>query len=393
VTWSKSIVSTSEKSGLRQDRLDYLLDVMRDDIAKGRYHGGVICVARHGVLALHAAVGHGYRNQQTPLTTRSVFSIFSTTKAITNVLVLRAVELGQLAFTTRVSSIIPEFSGGEREKLTVYRLMTHSTGLPLVFTPKPGMYIDRLDEVIAAICENVRAVGPAGEKVNYSPMVAHALLGEMVCRVDPARRRYRDLVQQEIFDPLQMPDSSVGLRRDLQDRKIVPDFLRGSPIEHLGHSNLGPNGAFEEEDAEMPWVGVVSSAYDFHRFAECLRRGGELDGARIIGPAILEQATLNRTGDKPNELYMQLALSRGWAPYPAYIGIGFSLRGEAICHHQFGTLTSPRTFGNHGAGSTLFWVDPVRDMTFSCLTAGVMDEGDNIERFQRLSDIAVSAAT
>ena len=301
-------------------------------------------------------------------------------------------ELGQLAFTTRVASIIPEFSGGEREKLTIYHLMTHSTGIAPVFTPKPGMYIDRLDEIIAAICANVHAAGPAGEKVNYSPMVAHALLGEMVTRVDPKKRRYRDLVQQEIFDPLKMRDSSVGLRRDLKGRKIVPDFLRSSPIEHLGHSNLGPNGAFEEEDAEMPWVGVVSSAYDFHRFAECLRRGGELDGARIVGPAILEQAIINRTGDKPNELYMQLALSRGWAPYPAYIGIGFSLRGEAICHHQFGTLTSPRTFGNHGAGSTLFWVDPARDMTFSCLTAGVMDEGDNIERFQKLSDIAVSAA-
>jgi CubicO group peptidase (beta-lactamase class C family) len=123
-----------------------------------------------------------------------------------------------------------------------------------------------------------------------------------------------------------------------------------------------------------------------------LRRGGELDGARILGPAILDQATRNRTGDKPNELYMHLALARGWEPYPAYIGIGFSLRGEAICHHQFGTLTSPRTFGNHGAGSTLFWVDPELDMTFVCLTAGVMDEADNIERFQRLSDIAASAA-
>ena len=142
----------------------------------------------------------------------------------------------------------------------------------------------------------------------------------------------------------------------------------------------------------MPWVGVVSTAHDMHRFAEMLRRGGEFDGARVLSPAILDRATRNRTGDKPNELYMQLARGRGWAPYPAYIGIGFSLRGDAVCHHQFGTLTSPRTFGNHGAGSTLFWVDPELHMTFVCLTAGVMDEADNIERFQRLSDIAVSAA-
>src|SRR5262245_26054359 len=123
---------------------------MRNDIAKDRYYNSVICVTRYGMLALHKAVGHGYRNQQTPLTTRSVFSIFSTTKAVTNVLVLRTIELEQLAFTTRVASIIPEFADGEREKLTIYHLITHSTGLPPIFTPKPNMYIDRLNEIIAA---------------------------------------------------------------------------------------------------------------------------------------------------------------------------------------------------------------------------------------------------
>ena len=386
------MADTIGRSGLRRDRLNHLEAVIAEDVARGRYHGAVICVGRHGELALHAAIGHGYADRRQPLSRKTVFSLFSVTKAITNVLVFRAIERGDLAFTTKVSSIIPEFSGGEREALTIYHLMTHSTGLPGVFSPKPGMYIDRLDEIVAAICENVHATEPAGQKVNYSPMAAHALLGEMVRRTDPKRRRYRQIVQDEVFAPLGMKDSAVGLRKDLRKRKIVPLFLSPGPIEHLGHSDFGPNGAFEEEDAEMPWVGVVSTAHDMHRFAEMLRRGGELDGARILGPAILDQATRNRTGDKPNELYMQLALSRGWAPYPAYVGIGFSLRGEAICHHQFGTLTSPRTFGNHGLGSTVFWVDPERDMTFVCLTAGVMDEADNIERFQRLSDIAVSAA-
>jgi CubicO group peptidase (beta-lactamase class C family) len=380
------------KSGLRKDRLAHLLEVMTADIAKGKYHGGVVCVGRRGELVLHEAVGHAYKNQQQPLRKDSVFSLFSLTKAFTNVLVFRAVERGELAFNTRVASVIPEFKGGAREELTVYHLMTHQTGIPPIFMLKPGMYIDRLDEVIAAICEVAQVTDTPGVKVDYSPMVAHALLGEMARRVDPKKRRYRQLVEDEIFKPLRMNDSAIGVRKDLRDRKIVPDFLSPIPMTHPGHSNLGVHGAFEEEDAEMPWVGGVSTAYDVYRFAEMLRRGGELDGARILGPAILDQATRNRTGDKPNELYKALALSRGWKPYPAYIGIGFSLRGDAICPHQFGTLTSPRTHGNHGAGSTLFWVDPALDMCFACLTAGVMDEGDNIERFQRLSDIAVSAA-
>lgn len=142
----------------------------------------------------------------------------------------------------------------------------------------------------------------------------------------------------------------------------------------------------------MPWVGAISTVPDLLRFAEMLRGGGALEGARILSPTLLDRATVNRTADKPNELYKELALSRGWRPYPAYIGLGFFLRGDAVCPHQFGTLASPRTFGHTGAGSTLFWVDPELDLAFVCLTAGVINEGDNIERFQRLSDMALAAA-
>ena len=380
-------------NGFDLDRLARLREAIQEDIAGGRYHGAVAHLARGGHVGFHEAIGHGYSGNREPLGLDSVFSLFSVTKAFTNVLVMRAIERGDLAFTTRLSSIVPEFSGGHRERITIYHLMTHTTGLPGVFSPRPGMYIDRLDETVAAICESVHAAEPPGNKVDYSPMAAHALLGEALRRTDRKGRSYRRIVTEDLFEPLGMRDSSVGVRADLRPRKIVPDFLSGQgPIQHLGHSDLGPNGAFEEEEAEMPWVGCISTAADMARFAEMLRRKGELDGARILSPAMLARATRNHTGERPNELYMQLALSRGWEPYPAYIGIGFSVRGEAICHHQFGTLTSPGTFGNHGAGSTLFWIDPELDLTFVCLTAGVMDEGDNIERFQRLSDIAASAA-
>jgi len=62
-----------------------------------------------------------------------------------------------------------------------------------------------------------------------------------------------------------------------------------------------------------------------------------------------------------------------------------------MCHHMFGTLASPCTFGSYGAGSTLFWIDPERELTFTCLSAGVMESNANTERFQRLSDMVISA--
>jgi CubicO group peptidase (beta-lactamase class C family) len=282
------------------------------DIARRRYHGAVITVARGGKPALQLALGTGDRERAKPLTPDSVFSIFSVTKAITNILVLRAIELGRFSLTTKVSEIIPEFSGGLRQHITVFHLITHTSGLPMIWTPKQGMYIDEFDTVLAAIIELVHSVEPPGERAAYSPMANHVLLGECLRRTDPQRRSYRQIVEQDLFGPLAMHDSAVGLRRDLKSRHVVPDFQGNVANEHPGHNNLGRDGAFQEE------------------FAEMLRRGGELGGTRILSPATIELATRNWTGEKPNELYKILAHKRGWQPSPASIGLGFSLRGDTV---------------------------------------------------------------
>jgi CubicO group peptidase (beta-lactamase class C family) len=377
---------------MNPERLEHLQAVIKADIKAGLYHGAVIKVARGGAVVFDAAIGAADAAQTQPLQPDSVFSIFSITKAFTNVLTLRAIELGQFALTTRISDLVPDFKGYGRENVQVWHLLSHQAGFPIIFEVKPGMYIDRFDEMVAAVIEVVKPVDAPCEKVSYSPLVNHVLMAEAVRRTDSKRRSYRAIVQEEILDPLKMKDTSVGLRADLKARKVVPDFRGNYPIGHRGHSNFGPNGAFEEEHAEMPWVGIASTVPDMFRFAEMFRQDGVLDGKRLLSPATLAQARRNWTGDKPNELYTQRGKERGWAPVPAYIGLGFSLRGEGLFHTMFGTLASPGTFGNYGAGTTLFWVDPERDLTFVCLSAGLMESNANVERFQKLSDIVISAA-
>jgi CubicO group peptidase (beta-lactamase class C family) len=44
-----------------------------------------------------------------------------------------------------------------------------------------------------------------------------------------------------------------------------------------------------------------------------------------------------------------------------------------------------------GAGSTMFWVDPQRELVFVCLTVGLLEESRNFERLQQLSDLVLSA--
>jgi CubicO group peptidase (beta-lactamase class C family) len=372
--------------------LERLREVVREDIASDRYFGGVIAIGRHGKLVFHEAFGHADSRRTRPVKKDSVFSLFSVTKAFTVVLVLRAIDRGQISLTTPISDVVPEFSGRGREAITFFHLLTHSSGLPSVYSVKDGMYIDRLDDVVAAICENIYPQEAPGLHVRYAPIVHHALMGHALRVIDAKKRSYRQIVNEDLLKPLGMKDTAIGVRKDLRKRHLVPEFRGNAPVQHLGHSNLGINGAFEEEAAEMPWVGAISTALDMYRFGEMLRRGGELDGARILSPTLVERAHHCWTGDKPNELYRQIFEKRGWEVLPAYIGLGFTLRGERMGHALFGTLTSPETFGNHGAGTTIFWVDPRLDMTFVGLTTGVMNSDVNIERWQQLSDLAVSAA-
>jgi CubicO group peptidase (beta-lactamase class C family) len=373
-------------------RLALLQEMVRADVKAGLYHGAVIKVARGGQTAFEMAIGSADAAQTQPLAMNSVFSIFSVTKAFTNVLVLRAIEQGLFTLTTPISELIPEFTGHGREKILMWHLLSHQAGFPITFEVKPGWYINEFAEVSALVIADMKPADAPCDKVSYSPLVNHVLMAEALLRTDPRKRRYRQLVQEEIFDPLQMKDTAVGLRADLKSRKVVPDFRGNYPIGHKSRNSPGPNGAFEDETAEMPWVGIVSTVPDMFRFAEMFRCGGALDGARLLSPATLALATRNHTGDKVNELYAQRGRTEGLVPAPAYIGLGFSLRGTALCHHMFGTLASPGTFGNYGAGTSLIWVDPERDLTFSCLSAGVMEHNANMRRFQRIADRVISAA-
>jgi len=378
--------------GLDIGQLARVKAAIEADIAAGKYYGAVFGVSRRGMPPRITAIGKGDSAGRQELEDDSVFSIFSITKGFTNLLIFRAIDRGQLALTTRVADVIPEFKGGLREKITFYHLLSQSSGLPPIFSPGEGQYIDQFEEVLPKVLALAHCQHPPGERVTYSPMVSHVLMAEAVRRVDPKKRSVRQLMADEVFAPIGMKDSALGVRKDLKSRHVIPD-LRGSvPAQHLGHSNLGPDGAFQEEHAEMPWVGAVSTVPDLLRYAEMLRSGGKVGEQRVVSKAMLEQATINHSGEKPNELIRTLGFDREWEPIPAYIGLGFFLRGTAIGRHQFGTTASPRTHGHQGAGSGVVWVDPVRDLCFAMLSAGVMQEADNIERFQRLSDMALAAS-
>jgi CubicO group peptidase (beta-lactamase class C family) len=382
---------TTDNPQISADRLSALREAVEQDVAANLYWGAAIAVAHQGEVVLDFAAGHADAERTQELRTDTVFSIFSATKAFINVLILRSVELGRIALTTRMSEIIPEFSGAPRDRATIFHFLTHTTGMPGVWEIRPGMYFDNLDEMVAAICESVHGNNEPGERCDYSPMANHVLMADVLRRTDPGKRPIAEILEQDLFIPLGMDDTRLGIKPHMRGRHAFPDLRGTVAVKHLSRTAPGDNGIFAAESNEATWLGAASTTHDLNRFAELLRRGGELGGHRVLSPRMIRLARRNWTGELHNEIYRAVALRAGYPPPPAYMGLGFSVRGDGLVRHQFGTLTSPETFGNYGAGSTVYWIDPELDLTFVGLSAGLLPQAQNIDRYQRLSDMAAAA--
>jgi len=229
-----------------QPRLTQLQQVIREEIGSGLYHGAVVRVARAGEIVFDVVEGSALAAGQQPLARDSVFNIFSVTKAFTNVLVMQAIEQGRFLLTTPICDLIPEFKGFGREKIRIWHLLSHQAGFPIIFEVTPGWYIENFQDISATVIEHVKPAEPPCEKVSYSPLVNHVLMATAVLRTDPKKRGFRQIVQEEIFDPLKMKDTAVCLRADLKARKVVPDFRGNYPIGHKSRNMAGANGAFED---------------------------------------------------------------------------------------------------------------------------------------------------
>ena len=377
--------------GLDATRLERVAEVIGEDVGAERYDGAVVLVARHGQVALHEAVGFAERSSNRRASTDDVFHLFSVTKTFTAAAVLRRVDRGEIQLITPVAEVIPEFGVKGKQRVTIAQLLTHTGGMPVELPFIPIELLGDTPAVALAVCNQALQVKP-GQIVSYSPIGAFAVLAEIVRRLDGGSRPFRRILDDEIFMPLGMKSTSLSLRPDLASRR-VPVVVRDRTPGIIPPEALESINALQTESFEMPGGGALGTAHDLFRWAETLRRGGELDGTRILSPALLELALANHTGSEPNRIFDGMCEARGWDPFPAYLGLGFFLRGAGIFPMPFGVTASSDTFGGLGAGSTMFWVDPQRDLIFVCLTSGVLEDSRNFERMQRLSDLVLAAVT
>jgi len=372
--------------GVDSERVDHFFRTVERQIEDKWLFGGSFLIARRGKVVAAKAVGFADAERRRALKPDDIYCIFSTSKPIVSTLLLMRVDRGEVRLIDKVAELIPEFAVAGKHNITLAQLLTHTAGFPnLPLDWAQPQWAD-WDGTIARICALPLEYEP-GTAVHYHALTAHWIMAELVRRLDGGKRTFAEICSADLYGPLRMKDSHMGVRKDMRDR-LVP--LKALDIESVPFplAFLEAFDTAELQAAAIPGGGSRSTIFDLARFYQMWLNGGELDGVRLLSPAIVDLATTIHTGEMEDRLFEVLRVMNGWPHIPANRGLGFWLRGRGIFPSFFGAVATPRTFGHAGASSIMAWADPGRDLVFIGLTAGLIDEARSIVRWHQLSDLA-----
>jgi CubicO group peptidase (beta-lactamase class C family) len=388
------MASSNEIAGLSTERLARIGEhLQRSYIDPGKLVGAQVLVARHGEVAYRQSLGQMDRERDRPMADDAIVRLYSMTKPITSLALMMLYERGLFQLNDPAIKILPELAdqrvwlAGEGEAMitepqarpiTMRDLLRHTAGLsyggvlqtlgiPFPLSPVDKAYIaagvrqdvnETLDDFIAKLGRTPLRYQPGGAWM-YS--LATDVCGALVQRL--SGKPFDVFLREEIFEPLGMTDTGFYARPKKADRLAACYQRTPTAL-----------AALQDDPANSPYLtppafisgggGLVGTLSDYHRFCECLRRGGELDGARLIGPRTL--ALMHRNHLPGGKSLSDLALD-GFSE-TGNAGIGFGL-GFAMTVDQIvsGALGQDDYYWG-GAASTLFWVDPVEDLVAIFLT-------------------------
>ena len=342
-------------------------------IDEGLHPGASVAAYRHGrlVLELYGGLarlpgGQSKGDSGRPLTPKTLFLLFSSTKPLSAVCLHILMERGRFELDDPVARYWPEFAQNGKAAVTIRHVLTHSGGFPQ--NPPhlgPSRWADW--NAIVRAMEEITPVWEPGRDTGYHPLNFGWVVGELVRRMDG--RPISQFLREEVTGPLGMRDTYLGLPRTLErrvarlyamdegvDPKVVAAFNR--PAVHR---------------AVIPAGGAISTARDLARFFATLAAGGTLDGVRILSPESVERATAVQVEVERDR---SLGIPMRWA-------LGFHLGGNRV--DLFGYDTSPRVFGHGGHGCCVGWADPDLGLAVAIVTNGLRSPASHAFRVAALS--------
>jgi CubicO group peptidase (beta-lactamase class C family) len=326
-------------------------------------------VARRGVIVVRGGWGTLAPSASTKAGPETVYLLASISKPITYLMLMLLVERGQVSLSDPVQKYLPEFQGPDRDKVRVRDLLTHTSGLPDMLPENV-----KLREANAPLAEFVK--GAMTTPLLFEPRTAfsYSSMGTLLAATIVERVAQMPLGQfekQELFDPLKMKSSSLGLGEHLLANTA---WVQGDSYAQTEKEldRYGANSRYLRTLGH-PWGGMHSTVDDLGALLQLFLNGGVYNGKRILGKATVETmiADQNRR------------LGHPW-------GLGWALQSPAS-PSAFGELSSEQTFGHSGATGTVAWADPQRELLCVILTTRPwrQDQGFLLRRISNVVQAAI----
>ena len=297
--------------------------VLDKSVASGQLHAAVLRVEQRGEVFERA---FGKAKADSP------FLIASITKPMTATAVMILADRGLLRYEDPASKYLDNFTSGDRAKITIRHLLTHTSGLPDMLPDNVALrqrQAPMKDFVKGALTTPL--LFPPGTRTSYQSM-GILLAAEIVERI--TRKPLRQFLQTEIFQPLRMSRTALGLG-PFKLADTVPN-----QVEHADPPGGTPETAKWDwnspwwRDFGAPWGGVHSTAADISK---------------------LLQAFLHPTGTPVKKETAQRMITNQNTGLDKPYGIGWAM--------------TPGGFGHGGSTGTSCWADTAKDATFVLLTS------------------------
>jgi len=252
-----------------------VIDAHRAAIAekmrKNKIPGVAVALVDRDRILWAAGFGFTDTDKKKPVTPETIFSIQSMSKTFTATAVLFAVQDGLLDLDAPIITYLPEFTVQSRfeehpeRKITLRHLLSHTTG----FTHEAPVG-NNFDTPSPSFEEHVRSISqtwlkfPVGAKESYSNLGVD-LAGYIVQRV--SNRPLAQYLRQKVFDPLDMPNSSMDM-----------DTIKANTNRAIGHTS-----GIRRLPVEVPMVaagGVYANATELCRFVQFHLNRGRVGGVR-----------------------------------------------------------------------------------------------------------------
>lgn len=342
------------------------LVVARCGAARGR--AAQICVVRDGRNVLDRSFG---------CRPDDLFWIFSTSKPFAALMVHLLAERGALSLDDRVAAHWPEFARHGKDAITIRQVLQHRSGLPAARSAaEDALAMTDWNRSIRRI-ELARPRYRPGQVPAYHYLTYGFILGELVRRV--TGMALPDFLASGFLRPLGLDDVHLGLPGDLWPRHVP---VRGQG--QAGRVTQAVVNRRRTRQAIIPAAGISASARELARFYQALLQGGELDGARILQPETIAEAT---RPSSEHEVDRFLGMRIRWSH-------GFQLGGPApgdAATHPMGQLSGRATFGHNGSNACLAWADPARRLVMVYLTNLIRSGPGGARHQSEVSDAVLTA--